>query len=113
MILKASNHWIGICVDENKILSWQVSSPLNEVDVLIRTNSACKRLIFALRKSLKSLSGVCILYSQTVVFECSRQEKKIAYKKMLWHLSRSVTPFESNSIIKSALVFDVNRLFQK
>ena len=37
-------------------------------------NSACmaiKRLIFALRKSLKSFHGGCILYSQTVVFECS------------------------------------------
>lgn len=42
-----------------------------------------KRLIFALRKSLKSFSGGCILYSQTVVFECSCQEKKSVQKNVL------------------------------
>lgn len=42
---------------------------------------AIKRMIFGLRKSLKSLSGGCILYSQTVTFECSCQEKKSVQKK--------------------------------
>lgn len=42
---------------------------------------AIKRLIFALRKSLKNLSGGRILCSHFVVLECSRQEKKSGKKK--------------------------------
>ena len=42
---------------------------------------AIKRLIFALRKNLNSLSGGCILHSQSVVLKCSCQEKKIGIKK--------------------------------
>lgn len=55
---------------------------------------AIKRMIFGLRKSLKSLSGGCILYSQTVTFEWSCQEKKSVQKKTFWHRSRSVSPFD-------------------
>lgn len=77
---------------------------------------AIKRLIFALRKSLKSLSGGCILHSQTVVLKCSCQEKKNRYKKCFGIArDRSVTPFDDfNSVllISLLLVFNVDHLFQ-
>lgn len=123
-ILKARSHWIGIFVDENKILSWQVSSHrLVEID-------RSKKFFMCLytcsdqgccRKSLKAcLVVVLILYSRTAVFECAGQEKKLnnEQKSVLASFDDCLN-FEKNNcliqfpIIKSALVFVENRLFQK